>query len=132
MESCSDSLTTDPKKKPPWPVRKEKYIKHVAGASADALLVSLADKLHNARAISRDQHRLGDALFSRFTMGKDDAAAGREATAWYYDELTTAFENRRAELTPEGRLLVSELRDLVAGIRDHPTTPTADEGVRTA
>ncbi len=126
-DACSDSLTDDPAKKPPWPERKEQYIAHLADASADALLVSLADKLHNARAISRDQQRLGDELFSRFTMGKDDPRQGRAATEWYYDELAKTFAEKATEFTAEGQILVGELRELVDAIMHRPQPITAEE-----
>jgi (p)ppGpp synthase/HD superfamily hydrolase len=47
---CSDTFETA---KPPWRERKERYIRHLLEASDGAILVSLADKLHNGRAILR-------------------------------------------------------------------------------
>ena len=46
--------------------------------------MSCADKLHNARAIVSDLRVLGNALWSRFTGGKD-------GSLWYYRQLTDAF-----------------------------------------
>ena len=57
-----------------------------------SLLVSLADKTHNAEAILHDHRVLGDMLWSRFTGG----AVG---TRWYYRSLADRF----ADLVP-GRL----------------------------
>jgi len=48
--------------KPPWRKRKERYIRHLRKASDSVLLVSLADKLHNAHAILRDFRAHGDEL----------------------------------------------------------------------
>ena len=48
VEGCTDAETIP---KPPWRERKERYIAHLADASDSVLLVSAADKLHNARAI---------------------------------------------------------------------------------
>lgn len=127
VETCSDSLVTDPSKKPDWRTRKKVYIAHLDGALEDALLVSLADKLHNARAIYRDQRLLGDTLFSRFTMGKDDPRRGRAATEWYYDELAQAFAGRSEVFTPEGQLLVGELGEIVNAIMRHSQPITAEE-----
>ncbi|MHB9023302.1 MAG: HD domain-containing protein [Armatimonadota bacterium] len=79
--ACSDTLESP---KPSWNVRKERYITHLAEASPGALLVSAADKLHNARSILADFRRHGEAVFSRFN-------AGREGTLWYYRELVNAF-----------------------------------------
>src|SRR3954464_3820219 len=42
---------TDAEPKPPWRARKEDYIAAIAHKAPDELRVSLADKLHNARAI---------------------------------------------------------------------------------
>ena len=52
---CSD---TDQIPKPPWRARKEAYVAHVRGASASVRLVSMSDKLHNARSILADQRAL--------------------------------------------------------------------------
>jgi (p)ppGpp synthase/HD superfamily hydrolase len=51
VDECSDTFETP---KPPWRQRKERYIRHLPDASDDAILVSLADKLDNARAMLRD------------------------------------------------------------------------------
>jgi hypothetical protein len=50
------------------------------------LLVSLADKTHNAEAILFDYRVLGDALWDRFNGG----AAG---TRWYYQSLASFFSD---------------------------------------
>jgi hypothetical protein len=49
------------------------------------LLVSLADKTHNAEAILFDYLDLGDALWSRFN-------GGASGTRWYYSELAWTFD----------------------------------------
>ncbi|WP_234788005.1 HD domain-containing protein [Mycolicibacterium setense] len=59
VSECSD---TDDVSKPPRHERKERYIAHLRGAFDDAVLVSLADKLDNARAILRDLRLHGDHL----------------------------------------------------------------------
>src|SRR6478672_7509499 len=46
VDGCTDADVTP---KPPWRARKEAYIAHVASAAKSVLLVSSADKLHNAR-----------------------------------------------------------------------------------
>ena len=57
--ACSD---TDATPKPPWRARKESYLAHLADETtpASVLRVSLADKLHNARAILSDYRILGE------------------------------------------------------------------------
>lgn len=83
VEACTDA---DVLPKPPWRERKEGYIARLRAKQADdpALLVSLADKVHNAHSILRDYQRIGDELWGRFR-------GGREGTLWYYRELSDAF-----------------------------------------
>jgi (p)ppGpp synthase/HD superfamily hydrolase len=88
VDACSDSLTEDPAHKAPWPERKQAYLDHLAGVAPAALLVSLADKLHNATSILRNLHEIGDAVFDRFSAPADD-------TRWYYRALVAAYERRR-------------------------------------
>jgi (p)ppGpp synthase/HD superfamily hydrolase len=68
-----------------WRVRKEAYIAGMAAKPADALLVSLMDKTHNLSAIARDHGQHGDAVWDRFSGGKD-------GTLWYYSALAAEFE----------------------------------------
>ena len=89
VRGCSDSLVQDPKVKLPWRERKEEYIRHLQDVSPDVILVSCADKLHNARAIWTDIQRDGVETMERFN------APGSEI-AWYYSSLLSAFELRGA------------------------------------
>ncbi|HMV32654.1 MAG: HD domain-containing protein [Gemmatimonadales bacterium] len=84
VEACTDAEVTP---KPPWRQRKEAYLASIPHKSAPALLVSIADKVHNAGAILRDYTQLGDAVWARF-------AGGREGTLWYYRSLADAFRGR--------------------------------------
>ena len=122
VEACSDSLVENPAEKASWKERKKRYLRHLREADAKVLLVSLADKLHNATAILRDLREIGVDVYGRFAMGKTgDLVAGREATEWYYRSLIAGFHERRAELTPGGRVLLEELRLIVKGMRNHPS-----------
>lgn len=78
---CSDSFVIP---KPPWRERKESYLLHLQTASIDVLLVSLADKIHNARSILFDLKKHGSDTWSRFN-------GGREGTLWYYKALVSIF-----------------------------------------
>jgi (p)ppGpp synthase/HD superfamily hydrolase len=82
VEECSD---TDEVPKPAWRKRKKRYIAGIPNASADALLVSAADKLHNARSILMDLRTHGDAVWSRFNADKQNIL-------WYYRGLVGAYE----------------------------------------
>jgi (p)ppGpp synthase/HD superfamily hydrolase len=84
VRACTDADTMP---KPPWRARKEAYVRHLEDANADVLLVSAADKLHNARAILTDLRTHGLAVFERFT-GRIDG------TLWYYEALAEVFGRR--------------------------------------
>jgi len=107
VDGCTDAYTFP---KPPWRGRKEAYLAHLRHAPAEERLVSAADKLHNARAILADYRLLGEALWSRFSGGKD-------GTLWYYRSLVEALQ--AAGPTP----LVEELERVVAEIERLAYTP---------
>ena len=90
-------------------MRKQIYIDQVATKPADALLVSMADKLYNARAILEDFREIGDKLWPRFT-------AGRDGNLWYYRALLTAFKARLEDRPGGGIRLWHELDRTVAEI----------------
>src|SRR5512139_2838259 len=98
VEGCTD---TDQTPKPPWRARKEDYLAHLSEASPSVLLVSLADKIHNAGSILRDLRNEGDSVWLRFTGGKD-------GSLWYYRALVAAFRARGQFTT-----LVDELDRIV-------------------
>ncbi len=81
VADCTDS---DVEPKPPWRARKEAYLAALAAKPADSLLVSLADKTHNARAIVDDLEIEGADVWQRFT-------GGRDGSLWYYRALADAF-----------------------------------------
>jgi (p)ppGpp synthase/HD superfamily hydrolase len=78
---CTDAWTEP---KPPWRARKEAYLAKLPAKAPRSLLVSLADKTHNAEAISFDYRVLGDPLWQRFNGGAD-------GTRWYYAALADVF-----------------------------------------
>jgi (p)ppGpp synthase/HD superfamily hydrolase len=82
---CTDAWPESKEQtKPDWQPRKEAYLKNLASKPAQSLLVSLADKTHNAEAILFDYRACGDVLWERFNGGKD-------GTLWYYKELADVF-----------------------------------------
>ena len=83
--ACSDSFVEP---KPDWEPRKKAYLEAMDSKSSDALLVSLADKIHNAEAILADFRSVGPAVFARFT-------GRRVGTLWYYRTLADAFTRLR-------------------------------------
>jgi len=84
VEGCSDTTAAV---KEDWMLRKERYLAHLESAASRVLLVSAADKLHNARSILSDLREHGDAVWTRFNRG------GREQL-WYYGSLRDAFLQR--------------------------------------
>jgi (p)ppGpp synthase/HD superfamily hydrolase len=102
VRECSDTFE-DPK--PAWEPRKQAYHERLKHADSSTLLVSAADKLHNARATHRDVREIGESVWQRFS-------ATREQTLDNYGKLieiyeTAAPDKRRVEI-------VRELREVVA------------------
>ncbi len=122
VEGCTDSDAEDPAQKAPWCERKERYIHHVEHeADPEVRLVSLADKVHNARAILLDFFEVGEAVFDRFSGRK-------QGTLWYYRALIDAFraaearsvshdgmEKSRRRLMEELERVITELERRVGG-----------------
>lgn len=103
VERCTD---TDEWPKPPWRARKEAYVGHVAEASPSVRLVSACDKIHNARSLVMDYRICGEALWSRFT-------GGRDGTLWYYRAMVGALrEAGPGEVVNELDRVVTELETL--------------------
>ncbi|MGH3595236.1 MAG: HD domain-containing protein [Mycobacterium sp.] len=98
VAECSDTFETP---KPPWRERKEHYIRHLRDASDGAILVSLADKLHNARALLRDFRDLRDDLWQRFNVQDP------QQHLWYYRSLLEVYTDRI------DNWMVDELREAV-------------------
>ncbi len=81
VRGCSDSITNDPTQKADWDVRKREYLKHLASASADVLIVSTADKLHNSRDTLADINRDGIKTLDRFN-GKAEGTVAYYTALW--------------------------------------------------
>lgn len=102
VHDCTDAWEEP---KPEWRQRKEAYIAKLPEKDTLSLLVSLADKTHNAKAILADYRQIGDDLWGRFNGGK-------EGTFWYYQTLSSVY----AEAIPGP--LASELGRTVAGFSE--------------
>ena len=100
VRANSDS---DTEPKPPWRQRKTSYVEDIGHKRPDELRVSLADKLHNARAILLDYRTLGEPFWNRFRAG------GGSAVRWYYRELYAAFSAREDALGPKALPALGEL-----------------------
>jgi len=106
VRQCSDSFE---KQKPPWDQRKKAYVASIAHKSDDAILISKADKVDNARTILNNYRKIGEKLWERFRRG-------REGNLWYYRACVDAFGNRsNSDLYQELADLVSQIEDIAAG-----------------
>ena len=103
---CTDGTPNMKGKKAPWRERKEAYVAGLGHEPRSVLLVSAADKLHNARAIVADLRAVGDKVWKRFNAPKTDVL-------WYYGALVAAFRANPAHPVA----LVDELERVVAEMR---------------
>ena len=101
VRGCSDSLVVDEDKKAPWKERKEAHIAHLRSSNADVLLVTAADKTHNARAISTDIQSIGNKVWDRFN-------SDQQQILWYYNSIY--------EVLQEGEVTASLLNPLRTAI----------------
>jgi (p)ppGpp synthase/HD superfamily hydrolase len=94
VHALSDAAPVDGAEKEAWTPRKEAYLAHLGemiAAEHPAALVSLCDKLHNARAIVADASDAagpGVRVWARFTGTAAE-------TAWYYRSLADVFRSSR-------------------------------------
>lgn len=104
VEGLSDSLTEDPHNKQSWEERKQDYVERLRKEPADVRLISIADKLYNARAILEDYREIGPQVWERFKRGRKDQI-------WYFDKLLTVFKSSGASrIVDELDRVVNELR----------------------
>jgi (p)ppGpp synthase/HD superfamily hydrolase len=115
VEACTDAFAEP---KPPWRERKERYVEALPGKRRDALLVSAADKLDNARAIVMDLRMAGDptpsqeardAMWQRFNGKKD-------GSLWYYAKLVEVFRQLSVgPIVDELDVTVTRMKALAGG-----------------
>jgi (p)ppGpp synthase/HD superfamily hydrolase len=90
VAACSDSLNESEDGKAPWHVRKQEYVAALADPgkkSDDALLVTAADKIHNALSIARDLRVYGPQFWRTFNACEHDLL-------WYYTAVEAAIIQR--------------------------------------
>ena len=102
VEGCTDSFIIP---KPEWKQRKTAYLEKLKRSPDETILVSLADKVHNARSILNDIVNSEDDVWEKFNGGK-------KGTLWYYQSLVEIFQ------TSPYRILTTELQELVDEIAD--------------
>ncbi|MGA2570566.1 MAG: HD domain-containing protein [Terracidiphilus sp.] len=116
VEGLSDTLAEDHDKKEGWEARKTAYLERLRHEPEDALLISAADKLYNAKAILDDFKEIGPRIFDRFKRGP-------EKQLWYFNELLAVFRPRlRSRLVGEFERIVRELEQrIVAKNQERPS-----------
>jgi (p)ppGpp synthase/HD superfamily hydrolase len=108
VDACSDAYgdAAAGTVKPDWRPRKENHLHHLKSASPSVLLVTVADKLHNARAVLADYKIQGEQLWSRFNASRDESL-------WYYRSVADILTERfPSSLTDELRSAVVQLEAL--------------------
>ncbi len=123
VEGLSDA---DVHPKRPWLERKKAYFQRLEEESEEVVLISAADKLHNARAILADYIELGDELWTRFSIPDQ----GPLPQVWYLKNLLDIYERRLPQrLTRELRVVVEELASRAGLSMEHlpePVQPSED------
>jgi (p)ppGpp synthase/HD superfamily hydrolase len=113
---------TDMEPKPPWTERKLIYIAHMAESEVDALIIALADKLHNARTQLRQLRQQPD-MWERFN-------AGEAQQAWWYRSLIDAFRLRLPHVNqPHLAAYVDELEEIIDQLFGPGNRGKAPDGV---
>jgi (p)ppGpp synthase/HD superfamily hydrolase len=79
-----------------WIDRKREYIQRARIQTPAARRVSLADKLHNSRAILADYREMGDVVWDRFSASRDEVL-------WYWPCNRVSACCSGAPGTPSGR-----------------------------
>ena len=90
--ACSDSTDEKWKQTVTYEVRKQKYLDRLAKAPADVVMVSTADKLHNARAIVTDLLRSKVEVLAKFNGTPSEVL-------WYYEECLKIAVDRKVSDT---------------------------------
>ena len=108
VEGLSDTLAEDHDKKEGWEERKKAYLARLRTEPEDVLVISVADKLYNARAILDDLKEIGPTVWDRFKRGPKEQL-------WYFHSLLEVFEPRlNSRMVGELKRVVDEISYLVA------------------
>jgi (p)ppGpp synthase/HD superfamily hydrolase len=115
VRGCSDSLVVDEVTKAPWRERKEAHIQHLKDADSDIMVVTAADKTHNARAIATDIASIGNRVWDRFN-------ADQSEIIWYYNSIFNLLSD--AGVTPA---LLNPLRAAITVMESDISMDEADQ-----
>ncbi len=113
VEGLSDSLAADSNDKDPWEQRKQGYIARLRNEAADVRLISVADKLYNARSILEDYRLIGPEIWRRFKRSRD-------LQIWYFETILDEFKSSGpSRIVDELARVVAELRQISAQDAGH-------------
>ena len=102
VRACSDSITEDPDVKDDWKERKLAHIAKLKNATQDVLIVTAADKAHNARSIVTDLHIEGSKVWGRFSVKSP------KSIIWYYESMYKILKKK--DVSP---VLLFPLKDAI-------------------
>ena len=105
VKGLSDTLAADHDKKEGWEERKNAYLDRLRHEPLDVLVISVADKLYNSKAILEDlrDELVGHQVWKRFKRGS-------EKQLWYFHSLLEIFQKRLdSRLVGEFGRVVAEL-----------------------
>lgn len=104
VESTTDGQHGEKRDEVSWPVRKRAYIRSLRDKPSDdaSLLVSLADKVHNAESTVQDI-RAGTTATELYAPDHFNAKAPLQK--WYYTELAAVFRDHLGNDPKAGRLV---------------------------
>jgi (p)ppGpp synthase/HD superfamily hydrolase len=112
---------SEPDKKASWEDRKTHTIEYLEKKASDAVvLVALADKLDNIRAIREGLESDGERFWARFNRP-------REKQRWYYERLAAAFATKVSR-QPALRLLAAFKAEVERVFHAPRSTPDAWPG----
>jgi len=108
VEAVTEEMYDSGGRKRPWRARKEEYIEHLSSAPAEAVAISLADKLHNLWTINQSLEA-GLPVFGG-GAGHRGLSAGPAEQVWFFEALLVATADHTDErLEPIRRQLNEEL-----------------------
>jgi (p)ppGpp synthase/HD superfamily hydrolase len=98
------NAVSEPNKSDTWENRKAHTIEHLRTALPEVLMISLADKMDNIKAIREDYEKIGNNVWDRFRRPK-------EKQKWYYEALADVFLMKMND--PKAAPLVNHFRSEV-------------------
>ena len=108
VDGLSDSLSENPSNKQSWTERKQAYIDRLRHEPLDIQLISVADKLYNARAILEDYRQAGPSVWNRFKRARNEQI-------WYFDQLLTVYRSCATNrIVEELSRVIEDLRQISA------------------